>query len=656
MPWHIEHRGDEWCVVEGEDTESAGDTVNCHETEEKAKAQMRALYASEGSMTGEALRGLTFVGDQDTAATFSADSERRIISGIVVPWGKVARNVGMLWRFAQGSLRWADTKRVKLNLHHDRERSIGYAARLHNTVDGLEATFKIARGEEGDQALKLAEDGVLDGFSIEVPFDDGFKFQRDPNDPDVRVVTQGRLAFVGLTADPAFEDARATYIAAVREEGREMPNEEGAVKLEEDDASMKFDATVERLATKVVDTQNKFMEGLAQSIGESVSAGMRAAVEDMGQPEGRGEVKAARYSVTREEPVYRFDGSGESLVRDAWNSITAKDENAIERLRKFRQQTEDIVRLHQDGTLNFAPQSTSTASQVIPPGYRPDLYVGDLFRDRPFIEAATRATIPNAAPFSVPVFSSVSGASADHVEGTNPSDGSLTFTTRTVTPQAISGRIVLTRELVDSSNPTIDNIALQEMRESYARQTEAKVYTLLNGTSGAGGTITTGFVPSGSQAATFASTGGTPYAAVALVNGIRQQMALYPFRRFSAPTAVLMGPNATTTLATANDSTGRPIFPSVGPVNAVGSTGGSVTTAWNVEGFAFQPAWSITGTAAGDTQIFIFNRSDVYVFESPLLTFRFEEKQGPANIELNIFGYFGTHLLRPVGLSGIRIT
>jgi hypothetical protein len=46
----------------------------------------------------------------------------------------------------------------------------------------------------------------------------------------------------------------------------------------------------------------------------------------------------------------------------------------------------------------------------------------------------------------------------------------------------------------------------------------------------------------------------------------------------------------------------------------------------------------------------------VWVWESPLLTFRFEEKQGPANIELNIFGYFGTHLLRPVGLSGIRIT
>ena len=68
----------------------------------------------------------------------------------------------------------------------------------------------------------------------------------------------------------------------------------------------------------------------------------------------------------------------------------------------------------------------------------------------------------------------------------------------------------------------------------------------------------------------------------------------------------------------------------------------------------FQPAWVSTGVAAGDSQIHPEGIGPVGV-ESPLLTFRFEEKQGPANIELNIFGYFATHLLRPVGLSGIRI-
>jgi hypothetical protein len=145
---------------------------------------------------------------------------------------------------------------------------------------------------------------------------------------------------------------------------------------------------------------------------------------------------------------------------------------------------------------------------------------------------------------------------------------------------------------------------------------------------------------------------GTP---PALIAGIRKQLALYPFARFASPTSAFMGSNATTILATSVDTTGRPVFPSLGAMNAFGQ-GNAGQQGWNVDGLDFVPAWAMTGVAAGDSQIFILNRSDLWVWESPLLTFRFEEKQGPANIELNVFGYFATHLLRPVGLSGIRVT
>jgi hypothetical protein len=36
--------------------------------------------------------------------------------------------------------------------------------------------------------------------------------------------------------------------------------------------------------------------------------------------------------------------------------------------------------------------------------------------------------------------------------------------------------------------------------------------------------------------------------------------------------------------------------------------------------------------------------------------FRFEERSGPAFVELALFGYFAVRILRPVGLSGIRLT
>ena len=89
----------------------------------------------------------------------------------------------------------------------------------------------------------------------------------------------------------------------------------------------------------------------------------------------------------------------------------------------------------------------------------------------------------------------------------DPHHGTLAFGSKTISPLGISGLLKLTREIVDSSNPAIDAIALQAMRESYSQQTEVKLYTLLNGTSGAGGTITTDNVPSGAMASTTA--GGT---------------------------------------------------------------------------------------------------------------------------------------------------
>jgi len=403
-----------------------------------------------------------------------------------------------------------------------------------------------------------------------------------------------------------------------------------------------------------VENQTALTEKFTEQIGDSLAAGIKSALEDISSPQtGPGSVRAARFHVTYEPPVYAFQGSGHSLVRDAYHAAHQRDDQAFARLKKYEQQTEEMAKLATQAleSARFTPQSTSTAAAIIPPGYRPDLYVSELLKGRPLVNACARGTIDNATPFVVPVFTS-GGSTADHVEGTNPTDGSLTLNTKTVSPGGISGRLTLTREIVDSSNPAIDQIALMAMREAYSQQTEGKVYTLLNGASGAGGTITTGLVPSGAQAATFVGSSGTP---PALIAGVRGQLAKYPFARFASPSASLMGQNATTILATAVDTTGRPIFPSIGALNSTGLAS-AVDQQWSVDGLPFQPAWAMTGVAAGDTQIAIWQRADFWVWESPLLSFRYDEKVGPANIELNVFGYFATALIRPVGLSGIRIT
>ncbi len=587
---------------------------------------------------------------------FQVDAQRRTITGLLLPWGKVANNGFAKWRFTEGSVSWSAVNRVKLNLHHDSTELVGVATRLQSATRGLMGTFKVGRGPEGDRALEKAEDGILDGFSVEVDFDSFDSWQPDPTDESVRLVRQANLRGVALTGTPAFDDARLTSVKASRnQKGTHMPTNQGTGQP--DAANFDFDGYMSGLADKITESHKSLTTQLSESIGESISAGVKAALENISAPQdGPQPVRAARYAVTREAPVYTLDGSGDSIVRDAWYSAREHDHEATERLRKFRLQSEDVAKLarqalrfHQVPGLpqQFATVTTGTASQVIPPGYRPDLFVPMLAQGRPLTNALSQGTIANATPFVVPVFGSVTGGTADHVEGVNPTDGSLSFTTKTVTPGAISGKLILTREIVDSSNPAIDQIALNAMRESYARQTEAKVYTLLNGANGAGGVITGDNVPSGAQASTVAT--------ASLPMHIRGRLAKYPFQRFGAPNIALMGQNATTQLATATGTDGRPMFPSVGATNAAG-VGNAVTQGWFIDGLAFVPAWAMTGTAAGDSQILMLNSLDAWAWESPLLTFRFEEKSGPALIELALFGYFATHVLRPVGVSGIRIT
>jgi HK97 family phage prohead protease len=645
-------------VRRGREQAESMDTTATREAPAMARSKPELRLVGGAEFSADEPTRVTFPGE-DVAESFRASTERRTVSGIAVPWGRIAKSNFAKWKFKPDSLHWASDVRVKMNIDHDRGQTIGRGVRLQSSPPGLDVTFRVARGAEGDRALALAEDGVYDGFSIEVDFDgeaDGWT--PDPQDESVRLVHSATLRAVALTAMPAFDDARLTSVAATREGVGAMPeNKQGGTG--QAPPTEKFDIAehVTKLSESMVETHKKLTEDLTESFGASVSEGIKAALENIYDPQRDGPqpVRAARYTVGREAPVYSLNGSGPCLVRDAWNARFHGDNDAYERLKKFHFQSEEMAKVVQSrlqfassSALQFTPSSTSNASEIIPPGYRPDLFVPQLVQQRPFVSALSRGTISNATPFVVPVFGSASGATADHVEGTPPTDGTLTFDTTTVTPGAISGLLKLTREIVDSSNPAIDQIALAAMRESYAQQTEAKVYAMLN--TAQSGTITNGFATSGAQVSDTTTGDGAE-----LLAAVRTQLALYPFRRFAAPNQALMSQRATTFFATAVDDVGRPLLPSVGAQNTAG-LGNAVTQGWFVDGLAHVPAWAITEVGAGEGDVFTLNSMDAWAWESPTLTFRYEERSGPTFIDLALFGYFATHLLRPVGLSVVRTT
>ncbi len=150
----------------------------------------------------------------------SAVDGRRVF-GVVVPYG-TATEVSDPGRpgsyrevMAPGVFARSIAERghkVKLLRDHDRTSVLGRASRLEERPEGLFAEFVVSDTVAGNEALALARDGALDGFSV------GFRPLRHRVDDDGTVVRlEAALLEVSLTAFPAYADAA---VAGVRSQTR----------------------------------------------------------------------------------------------------------------------------------------------------------------------------------------------------------------------------------------------------------------------------------------------------------------------------------------------------------------------------------------------------------------------------------------------------
>ena len=157
----------------------------------------------------------------------AADSNSRTITGRIVTFEETGNaSIGKV-QFAAGSI---EATPVLLNLEHDRTRRIGKTLSIESTEKGIEATFKIANTTAGNDALVEAQEGLRDGFSVEVSFDE----YETLKDGTVRILA-GELTAVALTSEPAIRSARVESVAATEEdevsdstiETEETPTTEG---------------------------------------------------------------------------------------------------------------------------------------------------------------------------------------------------------------------------------------------------------------------------------------------------------------------------------------------------------------------------------------------------------------------------------------------
>ena len=171
------------------------------------------------------------------AASIECSEERREISGKIVPMGTGEignTNLGA-YTFEAGSLEIEDVKAIKLFSQHDMKKPIGRMMAAETREDGIYATFKLSRSTAGNDALVMAQEGLVSGLSIGAEI-----VASKPSRDGHTVVSAAKLKEVSLVTEPAFKSAQVLEIAA-----EEAPAEAVEETLPTESETVVEDTTVE---------------------------------------------------------------------------------------------------------------------------------------------------------------------------------------------------------------------------------------------------------------------------------------------------------------------------------------------------------------------------------------------------------------------------
>ena len=164
------------------------------------------------------------------AASIECSEERREISGKIVPMGtgEVGNtNLGGVV-FEAGSIDIADVSKIKLLSQHDMKKPVGRMTAAEVREDGIYATFKLSRSTGGNDALVMAQEGLVSGLSIGAEI-----IASKPSRSGHTVVTAAKLREVSLVTEPAFKSAQVLEIAAEEVIPAETQPESEPEKVEE---------------------------------------------------------------------------------------------------------------------------------------------------------------------------------------------------------------------------------------------------------------------------------------------------------------------------------------------------------------------------------------------------------------------------------------
>jgi len=225
------------------------------------------------------------------ASSIECNEDRREISGMIVPLGtgEVGNTNLGAYTFEAGSIEIGDVSKIKLLSQHDMKKPIGRMTAAETRKDGIYATFKLSRSTSGNDALVMAQEGLVTGLSIGAEI-----ISSKPSRDGHTVVSAAKLKEVSLVTEPAFKSAQVLEIAAEDTPTAEtQPTTESETVVEETtpvEASPSVEASAVEAARPTVTAMAYSKPRLDFSAGKHLEMTIQAA---MGSEDARQYLRAA---------------------------------------------------------------------------------------------------------------------------------------------------------------------------------------------------------------------------------------------------------------------------------------------------------------------------------------------------------------------------
>jgi len=504
----------------------------------------------------------------------AADTERRIIAGKIVPFEEVGNtSVGKVV-FAKGSIEIGDPGKVKMLMQHRPEKPIGRMQSSYKEAeDGIYASFKISNSMQGQDALILASEQLIDGLSV------GVDVNKSIQKKDYLYVTSATLREVSLVESPAFSAAQVTKVAASESEA------------EDTNQTTESEAPVEDLATAP-------QEAKAEAATPTVEAARPVITAPLIQTRLRTPIDSmAKYT---EHKIKAALGSDESKLY-----ITAADDFATNGI-----------------------------------GFNPTQYLTEFVTNTrfgtPAIDACSQGTLPQSGlTISVPslVTSAAGGTGVAptvtvEAEGGAVSNTDMVSQYLTGTVSKYSGMNTLSVELLERSDPNFYAELTTQLQNAYLTTIDTAVLTALlsAGTFGSATTADSDGIISYTAEAAKAVYANTGYFAQNYIGNPAQWQAL-------------MG---------AVDSTKRPIYNAIQPMNAAGQVA-PTSIRGNVLGLDLYVDKNFSQTAFDDNSAIILAPEAFTVYRSPQ-AFMSVNVVSNLQVQVAIYGYMATIAKMPYGI------